>query len=445
MTANPDRLACIREDQRQVNLAAIAAHAADVRESGKPLVDIPATTDWRSSLDRRGHRYSGDERNITLALRLAPELSGTLRFNEFADTVEVTRDLPWRVASEDAKWTDADDIALKVWLQQRDIDVRSTGSIAASVALIASERRWHPLRNRLFSTEWDGGTRLCGWLRDYAEASDDQHYLAAVGTAWMVGAIARIVEPGCQVDHALVLCGPQGGGKSQLARTLALDPAWFVGDLPDLRSADAAIALRGRWIVELAELAATRRAETEAVKSFITQRFDVYRPPYGRRAVTVPRTASFIGTTNEQFFLRDRTGNRRWWPVTVGKVDLPLLQRDVEQLWAEAIVLYQQGHPWHLSGDALALAETAQQDRLAISELEAAVAEYLDQSTVNSITVADVLRGALHLDRTAPDYADRAHRLGPQVAAAITAAGWEFHKRQGRDRRRVYVRKGRPV
>jgi predicted P-loop ATPase len=252
------------------------------------------------------------------------------------------------------------------------------------------------------------------------------------------------MKPGEQVDHVLVLAGQQGAGKTQTARILALEPEYFLGNLPDLRNKDAALVLPGRWIVELAELSAVRRAEVEATKSFITQREDTYRPPYGRRTVSIPRQCVFIGTTNETLFLRDRTGNRRWWPVSVGKVDLELLQKDVEQLWAEAVHLYQLGQPWHLTGDALTLAENAQAERVDLTELDVAVANYLSQLTTDTVTTREVFRVALNIDPDSPMFAEQSQRLGTQVRNAITANGWEYVSRKGKRRDRTYVRKGRP-
>jgi predicted P-loop ATPase len=252
------------------------------------------------------------------------------------------------------------------------------------------------------------------------------------------------MQPGSQVDHVLVLAGQQGAGKTHTARILALESEYFLGNLPDLRNKDAALVLPGRWIVELAELSAVRRAEVESTKSFITQCEDTYRPPYGRRSVSIPRQCVFLGTTNETCFLRDRTGNRRWWPVSVGTVDLELLRKDVEQLWAEAVHLYQSGQPWHLNGEALKLAEEAQAERVALTEVDVAVAEYLSQIPSDRVSTRDVMRDALHLDPLSSSYAEQAQRLGSQVANAMTAAGWQRLKRKGKGRDRIYVRQGRP-
>ena len=437
-----EELKRIDEDQQRVNAEQIRLHGLEAKLYGRPLVDIPAEPNWRFRLTRRGKSFVGDERNVALALRHAPELEGLLRYNEFADRVEITRKPPWRSFDDGPAWGSGDDLGLKVFLQAREIDVRSTSSVADSVEFIAKERRWHPLRNRLLSIKWDSNERLKGWLRDYLDASDDQYYLRDVGTAWMIGAVARIFQPGCQFDSVLTLVSDQGAGKTETARTLALDPEYFLGELPDLRNKDALLALRSKWICELAELASIRRAEIESVKSFITQRSDAYRPPYARRTITIPRQCAFIATTNDRFFLRDRTGNRRWWPVSAGRIDLPMLRRDVQQLWAEAVHLYQAGHPWHLTGDSLQRAEVMQAERLEASEIDLAVGAYLDRVTANTVTMKDVLRDALNLDPTSSSYAEQAKRLGSDVRNAIVSAGWEFHSRKGQSRERTYFRKG---
>src|SRR5262249_33112356 len=154
---------------------------------------------------------------------------------------------------------------------------------------VARETTYHPVRQYLERLRWDGKPRLQVWLADYLDARADPVYLAAVGRRFMISALARVHKPGSQVDHVLVFEGRQGIGKSRAARALAIAREWFTDDMPDVHSKDAALQLCGRWIIELSELAAIRRGELEAIKAFITRPTDVYRPPYARRAVAVPR------------------------------------------------------------------------------------------------------------------------------------------------------------
>ncbi|MFO1455707.1 MAG: virulence-associated E family protein [Steroidobacteraceae bacterium] len=438
----PERRAEIVAQQRRDNQAAIAKGAAERRERER-LAPPPAPFDWRSALKQRGDRYLGDERNVIAALRLSPELSGLVRFNAFAMVVEFTRAAPWRDVAAATPWTDDDDVALQAWLQERDIDARVRSTVADSVVMVAKDQTCDPVADYLEALEWDGTERLNRWLRFYLGADQREDYLSAVGRCFCISAVARALEPGCQADHLIVLEGPQGIGKSRSARILARRRQWFAGDLPDLHSKDAPLQLAGKWIVELGELAAVRRAELERVKAFITQPVDVYRPPYGRRTVSVPRHSVFIATTNEAEYLRDKTGNRRFWPVRCGRIDLEALERDVDQLWAEAVHAYQHREAWHLTGDALAAAEREQSERVLVTELEARVADYLERLAGNGnheTTVRDVLIYGLALDPDAGDFTERAARLGAQVSDAMRTSGWEFIKRQGRgpNRRRVY-------
>ncbi len=438
----------IRREQEQLNLEQIRKHGAEQRAAGGSApAPEPRQLDWRHALAKRGDRYVGDERNVALALRLAPELRELVRLNCFRQDVVFTRSPPWRTTKAGEAWTDDDDVALQIWLQEMGVEVHSRATIAATVALDAKARPHHPVKDYLREHRWDGTPRLDTWLMDYVDAVDPPEYLRAVGRAWMISAIARIFDPGCQADHVLVLEGPQGLGKSSVGKALAVRPEWFCGTLSDLGTKDALLELAGKWIIELAELAAIRRAELERMKAFITQSSDVYRPPYARRAQTIPRQCVFIGTTNEVEYLRDRTGNRRFWPVRVGRIQLDALARDVDQLWAEARKAWMDNEPWHLTGEALALAEAQQAERVPHTELEQLVGDYLMQQRKagkTEITMRDVMVYGLRLDPDAPDYVERARRLGAEVSAAMRDAGWNLVRRQGRaDKRRTVYRFGK--
>jgi putative DNA primase/helicase len=405
----------------------------------------PEKSAWRSLLatrDAKGERPLGDERNLILALRNAPALTNLLRFNEFALRAELTRSPPWRQAAPGEAWRDDDDTALLAWLQHEDIPARSA-AVAGSVALVAKDCLFHPVRAYLEGLKWDNERRLQHWLAEYLNAEANPVYLNAVGVKFMVSAVARILEPGCQVDHVLVLEGTQGTGKSRAARALARKPEWFTDDMPDIHSKDAALQLCGRWIIELAELAALRRSEIEGMKAFITRPTDVYRPPYARRAVAVPRQSVFLATTNELQYLRDPTGNRRFWPVPCGAIDVPAIERDCDQLWAEAVNLYHFRQAWHLTPEESALALEEQRERVLTTELETDVGTYLANALsrgVKEITVRELLVHALHLEPDKSDFAERAGRLGAQVAGALQRNGWAKVRTVGRGelRRTIY-------
>lgn len=417
--------------------------AADVTniDQARAVLDREA---WRAELarNRSGIGFLGNERNVLAALRLAPELKGLLRFNAFALNLEFTRAPPWREASTGTTWTEADDTQGAAWLQLQGIDA-SPRVVADCAAVVARDSMFHPVREYLGALEWDREPRLQIWLVNYLNASGEIPYLAAVGRKFLISAVARIMSPGCQVDHVLTLEAPQGAGKTSVARALAVCPEWFAGELPDIHSKDARLQLVGHWIVEIAELKAIRTAELEVQKNFITQTHDTFRPPYARRTSQFPRQCVFIATTNESEYLRDRTGNRRWWPVKCGQsIELSALVRDRDQLWAEAVTRFQAGEAWHLTAEETALALEQQQERVHVTELEQDVRTYLEAAHANSkeITVKDVLVHGLHLDPDKPAYSDTARKLGPAVAEALERCGWRKDARRGHERRTTYIR-----
>jgi putative DNA primase/helicase len=390
------------------------------------VLDLP----WHARLRKNENGKSiPDEANAMIAMRSAPELAGILQYNEFAMQCEMRKSPPWRPAARCDRWTDNDDLQLMVWLQHAGIGMRSRGSISECVSVIAHERTVHPVREYLIEQQWDLTPRLNTWLARYMGAMGGDEYLSAIGRRWMISAVARVMQPGCQADHTLVFEGIQGAGKSRTARALAVNPDWFADRIPDLHTADAAIQLAGRWIVELAELAAIRHtASIESSKAYLTRTFDVYRPPYGRRSISVPRQCVFIGSTNEASYLRDRTGNRRYWPVACGDIDIEMLERDRDQLWAEALVAYEAREPWHLDNDEQSLAVAEQDERVIVSELESEVANYLNRlegGGIREVEVKQVLIHALNLEPDKSDYADKAGRLGPQVIGVMRSQGWE--------------------
>jgi predicted P-loop ATPase len=297
--------------------------------------------------------------NAITVLRDATEWMGVLAFNEFS-LYPVTREpTPWK-KPVGSNWTDVDDILTTDWCQHHKLDV-TTRTVREAVQAVASGNGFHPVREFLESLKWDGTPRLDGWLSTYLGA-EETDFTKAVGARWMISGVARIFEPGCRADHTLVLEGPQGIQKSTALRTLA-GSEWFTDHLSDLDQKDSRIELHGVWIVEFAEFASIRRSQVNQVKSFLSAVSDYFRMPYGVRPQHVPRTNIFAASVNDETPLTDPTGNRRFWPIRCGKINIDALKRDRDQLWAEAVERYRKREPWWL--------ETVELNQLAAEEQDA--------------------------------------------------------------------------
>ena len=239
--------------------------------------------------------------------------------------------------------------------------------------------QFDPFEDYLNSLKWDGTSRLDTFLIDAARV-EDSAYMRDVSAKTLISAVARTYEPGCKVDTMPILVGPQGIGKSTLIRTLLPDPEYFSDHLPTLADKDAKAQIHGLVFLELGELDAFSRSDTTAIKNFVTVQVDRFRPPYGRAPENFPRTCIFIGTTNADDFLKDVTGARRFWPIEIeGHIDLESVARDRDQLWAEAVVRYNTGERWWLSGDALTGQVDAAEKHREIGSYETKISSYLEK------------------------------------------------------------------
>ncbi|MGA8150344.1 MAG: VapE domain-containing protein [Terriglobales bacterium] len=356
-----------------IKTAMSGSHQAVYRPSSPSLSSPPTTgtmvepatgsENWRASLlcTKDGAPKSCLANAIT-ALRLAPEWQGVLGFDEFSLRVVLRQLPPWGGQAGDRDWTDVDSLAACEWLQHCGIAVSSRVTHEA-VLRVADENRFHPVRSYLGNLTWDEVPRIEHWLSTYLGVPNDE-FTQAVGKAWLVSGVARIFQPGCQADYTLLLEGPQGVRKSSALRVLAGDE-WFTDHIAtDFSNKDARESLRGIWICELSELASTRRSTVESVKSFLSCRVDHYRPPYGHTSINVPRQNVFAASTNDAQPLCDATGNRRFWPVRLGGIDVDEVRQDRDQLWAEAVKCYRAGEPWWLTTTELnAQAEAEQSQR----------------------------------------------------------------------------------
>jgi predicted P-loop ATPase len=276
--------------------------------------------------------------NCVLALREDPEWKDALGFDEMMQAAVL----------RGVAVADADVYSMHLWMQSVGIEKMPLEAVREAVEIVARERRFHPLRDWLEGLAWDGVPRLTDWLDIYLGVSSSEYH-RDVGPRFLISMVARVFSPGCQCDYMLVLIGEQGEMKSKLCRALASD-AYFSSHLPDLASDPVRLSmhLRGKWLIEVAELAAfsSNLVKAENLKAFITRPVEQYTPKHARKEVNEPRQCVLVGTHNEPQFLRDETGNRRFWPIICGVIDLDALLRDRDQLFAEAIDAYRRGAKW---------------------------------------------------------------------------------------------------
>lgn len=336
--------------------------------------------DWQKALelDKAG-KVKNTLQNLTVILMNDPLLK-PLVFNQLLDGMEIKGDVPWRHPSK--FWRDADDAQLISYVDSH-YGTFSARNYDIAVAKVTDDRSYHPIREFIENLpEWDKVPRVDTLLIDYLGA-DDSEYVRAVTRKTLCAAIKRVLYPGCKFDSMLVLNGPQGVGKSTLIAKLAGE--WFSDslNLGDTKDKTAAEKLQGYWILEIGELAGLKKAEVETLRSFLSRQNDIYRAAFGKRATPHLRQCVFFGTTNaESGYLRDTTGNRRFWPVkTPGtgiKHSWDLTPELICQIWAETLVYVKQGEKLYLSAELEALSKAEQREAMESDEREGLVRLYLD-------------------------------------------------------------------
>lgn len=348
-----------------------------------------------------------------------------LKFDEFSQ----------RPFLGDAALIDSNLLAIAEWVQQNGVTAAKKIIDEAAIH-VANERKFHEIRDWLDSLEWDEISRNEMLLIDHAGAKNTP-LNRAVTSRWLIQACARIYEPGCQADATLILEGRQDLGKSSLFRALFGD-RWFTDHLPNLDNKDAMLQLLGIWCVEVAELATLDRSENSKIKQFLTSRVDRFRMPWDKLAADHPRQSVFSGTVNPGAggYLKDETGGRRFWPVTVDHIDVAQIFNNREQIWAEAVARYKAQEIWHLGGGDLAeAARDAQDDRYVGDPWLEAIEKFLGQKTETSheTLLVDCLGIHAKADWKQSDY--------NRITRCLAHLKWERKQRRDNGKRRwVYTR-----
>jgi putative DNA primase/helicase len=333
-----------------------------------------ADVDWINHLeiDKKGF-FKSTLGNLSLILENDPNLKGKIGLNEFSHRVAIKGDLPWHSLEDKMQgdpWKESDDAFLKHYIEGV-YKIMNPNRIYDALLMIQEKNKFHPIRDYLKSLTWDGTERVDKLFVDYLGAKDCA-YTRAVTRKSLAAAIARVFKPGIKFDYMLVMVGRQGIGKSHIISLLG--QTWYSDSFNTVQGKEAYEQLQDAWIIEMAELSAAKKAEAETVKHFISKREDSYRMAYGKYVTKFPRQCVFFGTTNDNEFLKDKTGNRRFWPVQVG-INKPcknlwrdMTKDEINQIWAEALRIYE-------AGEKLVLK----------SEIEVEAAKIQDQHTEESL------------------------------------------------------------
>ncbi len=319
------------------------------------IADVLQLLDYKIEYDNDGNEKSRKlqqtVRNFEIIVENDSRFAGKIKFDEFSRQEYLSGEIPWEIENCDRAWGSHDDAALYSIIQT-DYGVKNRNDYFDAVKNVSMRNRFHPVRDILNGLEFDGNEHIRSLLPDYLGVEDTE-YAYQVMRLWMLGAVARVYEPGCKFDYTMIFTGPQGLGKSTFLKMMALNDNWFNDSLDSLDSDKAAQSLMGSWIVELAELKSLARTAggVESVKRFLTAVQDKYRAPYERRADIFLRQCVFAGTTNKSDFLQDETGNRRFLIIQTGvnkpekSLFVPQAMQDMKAAWAQAVHIWKTEKP----------------------------------------------------------------------------------------------------
>lgn len=363
--------------------------------------------------------------NLANAMTMLRELP--LQYNAFTCRPFLTEPSPWGTSGN---WADYDDVKATEWCQRKSLNIEiRTAAAAADAVARGRVPHFHPVKAYLTSLHHDGEDRISTWMHEYLGVPDTA-YTRGVSRKWLISAVKRVMEPGAQCDYTLVLEGTQGRRKSTALRVLAGD--WFTDDIAEIGTKDSSMQLQGKWIVEIAELDAFRRAEMTTIKAWLVRREDHFRPPYGRRAEDFPRQNVFAASTNKDDWGMDDTGLRRFWPVKVGEINIHGLATVRDQLWAEAFFYYSEGETSYLS-ETLEVSANEQQLERQDRDIEADRIEAwclgpiprgsgdVIRSTRGRVYVAEVPWHCLGIEPSAKGHPQF---LKSRICRILTLAGW---------------------
>lgn len=395
--------------------------------------------------DIKKGRWNLSRKTVISALRHDERLVGVLGYNLLSNTMEARHDWPFEHGRK-GKIVGSVDLLLGNWLSKEfGLPSISRQALMEAMETVAYENPWHPIQDWLRGLEWDGTSRIDKWLIHVVGETPEsiepslKEYLTLVGRYWLIGMVKRVMEPGCKFDYCPVLEGPGGLRKSTMVETLATGP-WYSDTPFEIgKGKESQEQVQGIWAYEMGELSQMGKSEITAIKAFITAKVDRYRPAYGRVIEEHPRQCVLVGTTNESTYLRDRTGNRRFWPIPVRQIiKVDWLERWRGQLFAEAMALYLAGEsciPSRADEERLfvpmqeaRLVETAVTSELMYMLNRVSLSDKVNDGAVNQLSnfvTLSQLTKALNVDAGKSNAG-----LESQVRSWMNQQGWEYKKKQ---------------
>tara|TARA_R100000030_G_scaffold22744_1_gene16365 strand:- start:5827 stop:7161 length:1335 start_codon:yes stop_codon:yes gene_type:complete len=324
--------------------------------------------------------------NLLIILQRDKRWKKKIWLNEFSNTIY----------NVDRPLKDTDYTRVKTWMYNQYGVHFSTDMIVEAVNFVSEENGRNPLVSWLKDIVWDGVPRMDEWLIRGC-GTEDTKLAREIGRRWLVQCIARAMEPGCKADCVLILVGPQGARKSTTFRILA-SPEYFCDTPMDIGSSNAYMQIHRAWIYEVAELDSIHRARNSSTKAFLSAQEDTFRAPYARQPVSLKRHTVFCGTTNKAEFITDQTGSRRYWPIQIGAIDTEWTETNRAQLWAEAVVAYNNGEKWYLQDESQKELESQSSEFKQIDPWHEIIDNWLVTSTSGASTT-DIMTEALKLEK----------------------------------------------
>jgi predicted P-loop ATPase len=370
-----------------------------------PEVSVGNVIEPAFVFDDKG-RFIFNHHNVMEVFRCHHEWVDVFAFDDFAQRKMLMKQIPGTRGNpawfKPRELRDSDYIATLRWLHQNEMPRAQKGVVQDCVDAQCEENIISPVKHWLESLKVKNpdDNILEDWIIRYmgavADNDEEAEYIRQVSSKWLISAVARALTPGAKADAVLIMEGSQGAGKSTALRFLCGDE-WFGDALPPMHTKDASDYVRGKWIVELAELSNVNKSEVEVVKAFVSRTEERFRPAYGRSEISYPRHCVFAGTTNKADYLRDETGNRRFWPIKIGRhIDTNGIKAAREEIWAHAVKAFKNGAEWWLDAGADVIARREQDKRLSVDEWAGKIESFVEE--LDEVSITQVCTEALFIE-----------------------------------------------